>query len=189
MAFALTKKKKAIAVSLFALILVTGGFYGFRSAERTRHPNKFLIPSGYVGWIVIEHGVKGSPPTKREGDYLVYQFPLNGRMKTSSPLELGIEQGNTQDKAYYVASHSLTPISDAWPAKHTASDILIWNWGTGSAIPEDGIPLIEADFIGTKGQHAEAERGPGPKSEEQQARDDALAAQDKAEQAKAAKAK
>ena len=189
MAFALTKKKKAFAVALIVLTLITGVVCGLRSAERTRHPNKFLIPSGYTGWVVIEHGVKGLPPTKREGDYLVYRFPPNGRVKTSSPLELGIEQGNTQDKAYYVAYNSLTPIPDAWPAKHTASDVLFWYWGTGGAIPEDGIPLIEADFIGTESQHTQAERGPGPNSEEEQARDDALAIQDKAEQARAVKAK
>ena len=189
MALALAQKKKAFAVGLLVLILITGVVCGLRSAERTRHPNRFLIPSGYVGWIIIEHGVKGAPPTKREGGYLVYRFPPNGRVKTSSPLELGIEQGKTQDEAYYVASNSLTPIPDAWPAKHTASEVLIWDWGTGGAIPEDGIPLIEADFIGTESQHTQAERGLGPKSEEEQARDDALAVQDKADQARAAKAR
>lgn len=189
MAFALTKKKKAFTVILLALLLITVAVYSLQRSQRTRHPDKFLIPAGYVGWIVIEHGVKGAPLTKREGDYLVYRFPPNGRLKTSSSLELGIEQGNTQDKAYYVASSHLTPIPDSWPAKHIASDVLIWNWGTGGAIPEDGIPLIEADFIGTESQHANAERGPDPKSEEQETRDAALAAQDKAEQDKAAKAK
>ena len=59
----------------------------------------------------------------------------------------------------------------------------------GSALPEERLPLIEYAFIGTESQHTNAERGPDPKSEEEQARDDALAARDKAEQARAAKAK
>lgn len=186
MAFPLTKKKKAFAVSLIVLPLIAVSVYGLQRGERTRHPDKFLIPSGYVGWIIIEHGVKGSPPTKPEGDYLVYRFPASGRIKTSTPVEYGI----AEDKAYYVASNgSLTPIPDAWPAKHTASNVLFWYWGTGGAIPEDGIPLIEANYIGTESQHAQAERGPGPNSEEEQTRDDALEAQDKAEQARAVKAK
>ncbi len=180
MAFVLTKKKKAFAVGFFALILIIVVVYGFWSRERTRHPDKFLIPSGYVGWIVIEHGVKGAPPTKIEGNYLVYRFPASGHMKTSTPIEYGI----AEDKAYYVTSNRLIRIPDSWLAKYTASDVLIWDWGTGGAIPEDGIPLIEYAFIGTQSQYAKASTGPDPKSEKQQTRDDALAAQDRAEQSR-----
>ena len=183
MAFILTKKKKAFDVGLLALILIMGVICGLRSAERTRHPNKFLIPLGYVGWVVIEHSIKGEPPTKVEGNYLVYRFPASGHMKTSTPIEYGI----AEDKAYYVASHHLILIPDAWPAKHTASDVLIWGQGVGSALPEEGIPLIEYAFVGTQSQYAKASTEPDPKSEKQQARDDALAAQDKADQARAAK--
>ncbi len=185
MSFALTKKKKAFAVGLLALLLIIAAFYTLQRSERTRHPNKFLIPAGYTGWVIIEHGVKGAPLTKLEGNYLVYRFPANGRIKTSTPIEYGV----AADKAYYVLPDHLVRIPDAWPAKHTASDVLVWDLGTEGAAPEDGIPLIEFTFIGTEGQHAKADREAGPKSEAEQTRDAALAAQDKAEQAKAAKPK
>ena len=185
----LTRKNLTFTIGLvLALIVITVVFRSLRNGQQTRHPDKFLIPLGYVGWFVIEHGVQGAPPASLEGDYLVHRFPSSGRLKTSSPVELGAEKGNTDDKAYYVDGTRLIRIPNSWPAPHTASDVRIWGRGVYGAIPEQGIPLIEVAFVGTESQYAQASTGPVPKSEKQQARDDALAAQDRAEQ-KASKPK
>jgi hypothetical protein len=77
-------------VSLPVLLggLIYGPFILYLLLHR-RPPSRFLIPSGYKGWVRIEYRVPSAPQLPREGDYLLVQFADDGTLKTSSDLPEG----------------------------------------------------------------------------------------------------
>ena len=136
-----------------------------------RRPDKFLIPNGYSGWVIVEHQVKGAAPIPVKGGYNVYTVPPGGRLKTSTAMA----DGWADDEYDYVTPKGSIRLADDGPGE------MVWAAkSTYGALPEEGIPLIEVAFIGTKSQYDKADAGPSPKSEEQEARDKAFDAQDKA---------
>ena|SRR5579872_2366930 len=54
-----------------------------------RHPARYLIPDGYVGWVEIKFGQADASPLAIENGDLVYRIPENGLLNTSNPLEYG----------------------------------------------------------------------------------------------------
>lgn len=71
-------------------------------------PSRLLVPSGYVGWVLLESGVSGAPPAAEESDANIFKFPNNGRLKTSTS---GPVEGADTAYFYYSADDSLTAIS------------------------------------------------------------------------------
>lgn len=66
-------------------------------AVTARHPTRFLIPAGYVGWITINYGEAGQPPLEMvKGEYLC-RFSKSGALATSSKLE----EGWAEDEYFY----------------------------------------------------------------------------------------
>lgn len=59
------------------------------TAPVQRTPDLFLIPQGYVGWVLIEYDVQGAPPLPQLGSYRVYSVPRDGLLRTSSGLQRG----------------------------------------------------------------------------------------------------
>jgi len=51
-----------------------------------RPPSRFLIPSGYRGWVRIEYRVSNAPQLPRDGEYLLVRLAGDGTLKTSSDL-------------------------------------------------------------------------------------------------------
>ena len=58
-------------------------------APIARHPVRFLIPDGYVGWVEIKYGENSSPSLPIENGAIICRFPLNGLLQTSSRQEEG----------------------------------------------------------------------------------------------------
>jgi hypothetical protein len=47
---------------------------------------RYLIPSGYVGWIRVDYGVREAPALPIDPDgYYVHKLPVSGWLKTSTP--------------------------------------------------------------------------------------------------------
>src|SRR5205814_9601725 len=49
-----------------------------------RPPSRFLIPSGYVGWVRVDYRVATAPPLPREGKYLLVKVARDGSLQTST---------------------------------------------------------------------------------------------------------
>jgi hypothetical protein len=76
-----------------------------------RHPTKFLIPQGYVGWVEIEHG-EGAPPLEMSNGVYICRIPASGILQTSSSLEDGWAK---DEYFYYSEDGSLRALPDtAW---------------------------------------------------------------------------
>lgn len=161
----------ALAVCLLGVLIVV-------SFPKDRRPDKFLVPQGYIGYLIIEHGVKGAAVTPVVNSHNLYRFSSTGRIKTSTPLD----HRWGSDDYYYMTPQGLKHIPDSsQPGQDTASGVMMWDQKSGFA-GGDGFPETEYAFVGTKSQHDKAERGPEPRSEAEETRDKALAAQDKADQ-------
>lgn len=63
-----------------------------------RHPTRYLISAGYVGWVSIEYGVNG-PPLEISNGFYICRIPASGVLTTSSALE----EGWAKDEYFYYA--------------------------------------------------------------------------------------
>ena len=73
---------------------VTAGISG---AVTARHPNRYLVPDGYIGWLEIKYGQKGAGDLPLINGAIVCKFPPSGLLETSSALELG----SARDEYFY----------------------------------------------------------------------------------------
>lgn len=76
-------------LSIAAIIWMTTTFMGC-GAGPTAEPELHLIPQGFIGEVVITHGVADAPPLAYENGARVYRIPANGQLRTSSPANIGI---------------------------------------------------------------------------------------------------
>ena len=63
-----------------------------------RHPDRYLIPEGYVGWVRVDFGISEAPPVALSGGKRIFRFPADGRLRTSSLFEEGWAK---DEYAYY----------------------------------------------------------------------------------------
>ena len=82
---------------IFGIVSLFSAFCFTVACQETRHPDRFLIPEGYVGWVTVIYNVKGAPVLRQEGNYRLYEIPPDGRLVTSS----FIEWGSALDQFYY----------------------------------------------------------------------------------------
>src|SRR5260370_34781901 len=77
-----------------------------------RHPTKFLIPEGYVGWVSVRYGEKDATALEVNNGTRICQIPDVGLLRTSSP----VEKGWAKDKYFYYSQDgSLHALKDtAW---------------------------------------------------------------------------
>ena len=75
-----------------------------------RMPAKIYIPDGYVGWVRIEYGVKGTPEQESHFfEHIEYQrFPSSGLLQTSTPLK----QGAASAAYFSYSGASIKPLSE-----------------------------------------------------------------------------
>jgi hypothetical protein len=65
-----------------------------------RHPARYMIPEGYVGWVEIRFGQANASPLPIDNGDLVYRIPENGLLDTSNPLEFG----SAKDQYFYYSA-------------------------------------------------------------------------------------
>ena len=64
-------------------------------APTIRHPTKFLIPEGYVGWVGVTYGEENAPPLPVENGSFICRIPKTGVLYTSFHQEEGGRKMNT----------------------------------------------------------------------------------------------
>ncbi len=107
------------------------------------HPSRFLVPEGYVGWLLLEYNIKDAEPAPTVGDTKTFQFPRTGMLNTSSP---GPERGAEDQYFYYFPDGSLREISQ----NYAAGKGMIWGQHEGS---RNGVMSHFGFFAGTEEQY------------------------------------
>lgn len=154
------------AAYFVAAVVITGamgwGFFHF-----TRRPDRFLIPDGYVGWVLIEYQIKGAPPLPLEEGRDLYRISNQGRLQTSS----APEEGMASDEYFYVTSKGRKVIKDTgwggggliWAGSTSDGKIGVGN-SQGTRTVQT--PPTQTFFVGTAQQFQKA--GPEPQSRQMQ---------------------
>lgn len=107
------------------------------------HPSRFLVPDGFVGWLLLDYGVKGAELVPTEDGMKIFKFPASGALSTSSA---GPERGAEDKYFYYFADGSLREIA----SDYRNGKGMIWGQHEGTrsgALSQFGF------FIGTEEQY------------------------------------
>lgn len=127
-----TKRKRFLVVATsFAAAL----WWFFLPGER--HPARYVIPEGFVGWVEIKYGRTNAMPLPMDKGTLVYRIPDSGLLETSMPLEYGIAKD--EFISYSKQGSVRTLKSLPWVAGNLI-------WGTNNSQTE------EFFFVGTEEQ-------------------------------------
>jgi hypothetical protein len=116
-------------------------------ASTARHPMRFLIPAGYVGWVHIKYRQSGNPTLEIENGVYVCRFPKSGTLATSSPLE----QGWAKDEyLYYSDSGHLDRLRETgWGAGG-----MVWGGEVRRSTGSNGAEEVEQRiYIGNEEQY------------------------------------
>lgn len=161
------KSRWRLSLALFVASMALSGFMGWAMFRSTRRPDRYLIPQGYVGWVIVEYEVKAAPALQREDGHDLYKIPGAGRLETSSPHE----DGAAHDEYFYIGSKGRRAI----PFTGWGDGGMIW----GSSISDGSIgvgddkgmrtiqtPPTETFFVGTEQQFQKA--GAAPYSKQMQ---------------------
>lgn len=108
-----------------------------------RHPSRFLIPEGYVGWARVEFEVTTAPPLPIEGGEYVVKFPPSGLLRTSS----SEEYGRAKDHYFYYSNNGTRPLPDG-----SDKNGMIWGNINGEGSGVQGKKKYEEFFVGTEQQ-------------------------------------
>ena len=133
-----------------ALLAVAGLVY-FWPWRGRRDPMRYLVPESYVGWVVIQYGVPGSPPLPIRDGAVEVVVPLSGRLATRSEQEYGFALDDWES----VSPAGLrTKLLD--PDAHGGR---IWRWSAGT-LEAPGRPEVHREqfFVGTEGATTSAWR-------------------------------
>jgi hypothetical protein len=140
-------KVRAGAVVVFVLslpLLVGLFFYGpfvLDMFVHRRPPTRFLIPSGFVGWVRIEYRVPNAPPLVREGKYLLARLSRDGNLQTSSDLP----EGWGHDEFLYYSGDARRLLSNAGWCKGG----MVWGEVTGK---DEKAEMVQKFFVGNEDQ-------------------------------------
>lgn len=133
-----------IVLFIISLPLLIGlVFYGPFVADLFLHrrpPSRFLIPSGYVGWVKVEYGVTSAQPLPREGKYLVVRLDKTASAQTSSDLP----EGWSHDQFFYDSREARRPLSNVGWCKGG----MIW----GEVTDSEQSVKVQKFFVGTEDQ-------------------------------------
>jgi hypothetical protein len=132
-----------LATGLWWLTLATGAGISM-GAPIARHPTRFLIPKGYIGWVEIEYGGHAPPLAMANGTYIC-QFPESGSVVTSSLLE----EGWAKDEYFYYSGDGSI---EGLPNTGWGGGGMIWSGSTGHDSSKPGL-FIERFYVGKEDQY------------------------------------
>jgi Family of unknown function (DUF6843) len=92
---------------VFLFLVLLNGCIG---ENQKRTPYRYLIPSGYVGWVEVRFGFAGEPELPIHEGFRIVRFSKEGILKTSSRLE----NGWAKDEYYYYDGEEKKKLSDGY---------------------------------------------------------------------------
>ncbi|MFZ0821660.1 MAG: hypothetical protein WAM91_16465 [Candidatus Acidiferrales bacterium] len=112
-------------------------------AGRNLPSSKFLIPEGFVGWVILEYDLKNADRAPSENGTNIYKFPPSGVLKTSSP---GPQLGAQDQYFLYPSSGAMRPLA----SDYRNGKGLIWGQYEGFV---GGEKRLFGFFIGTEDEY------------------------------------
>lgn len=167
------KAKWKLGIALLIASLLFSGAMIWGMLRSTRRPDRYLIPQGYVGWVIVEYNAKGAPPLPLEEGHDLCKIPRDGRLETSSSLE----DGWASDEFFYISAKGRQVIKrTGW-----GEGGMIWGGSTSDGSvgigTDKGMKTVhtsptETFFVGTEQQFQKA--GPKPHSHQMEKIMDAI---------------
>jgi hypothetical protein len=142
--------------SLSPLILAAGSETRLNiSLQPTHDPallsSEFVVPEAYVGWILLEYGVKDAVSVPIEGNTRVFKFPQDGILITSSS---GPEPRGEKRYLYYSEDGTTTEV----PNDYRHGNRRVWGEYEGFS---GGVLNQFGFFVGTEDQYKLHPHSPG----------------------------
>lgn len=115
---------------------------------------RYILPDGYVGWVVIHFSHPGAPPIELRDKQLVFEIPESGVLYTSSQQEFG------EALDHYVYRDSSGETREL-PQTGWGKGGMVWNESSGT-MQKPGAPddHTEQFFIGKEQQEKAMESLP-----------------------------
>jgi hypothetical protein len=86
--------------TVLSVLVAIGGYWSTRPGGLTNsHLIRYLIPSGYVGWVQVQYGIPTAPPLPREDGGQLIRVPPSGVVQTSDKQVMDW----ASDEYYYVS--------------------------------------------------------------------------------------
>jgi len=120
-----------------------------RSPDQNLEPSQFLIPNGYVGWLLLVYQSIGSPPVPAINGVKVFKFQQSNILKTSSR---GPERGAETTYLYYSDDGSVRNV----PMDYRNRRGMIWGEYEGDI---DGVTCEFGFFVGSEEEYTRAKSG------------------------------
>jgi hypothetical protein len=138
---------------LVATIIVFVVFVACHREPKHAIPAIYEIPEGFTGWVTIEYAVSSAPALPDDRGTRMIRVPASGRLRTSSPQELGIV-----DNQFYFSDGTgkRTPIDDP-EARHGAAPDeaarrhdhpVVLGFETGDTTGSSGRRVFERFYVG-----------------------------------------
>jgi hypothetical protein len=135
-----------IATVLGLPIFIAAAVFGptaFDLVFHRRPPERFLIPSGYTGWVRVDYRQKGAPPLPTENGRRLLKLNAQGMLQTSSDPQ----PGHGDDDFFYYSGDRRTRLSNAGVCKGG----MVWQIET---MADDSTTTPFARFfVGTEDQY------------------------------------
>jgi len=131
-----------LGLPLFIAAVVLGPT-AFDLVFHRRPPERFLIPTGYHGWVRVDFRQKGAPPLPLEDGRLLLKLDEHGTLKTSSDPQTG----HGRDDFFYYSGDRRTPLSNTGVCKGG----MIWQIET--MVDEPTSTPFAHFFVGTEDQY------------------------------------
>jgi|SRR5580658_2924534 hypothetical protein len=142
----MSKARLVVSTVLGLPLLIGGAVFGpaaFDLAFDRRPPERFLIPSGYSGWVRVDFRQKSAPPLPIEDGRRLLKLNAHGILETSSDPQPGY--GN--DDFFYYAGDRRTPLSNAGVCKGGMV------WQAENMVDERTSSPFARFFVGTEDQY------------------------------------
>ena len=142
----MTRAAFIIATVLGLPILIAAAVFGpvaFDLVFHQRPPERFLIPTGYSGWVRVDFRQKGAPPLPIEDGRLLLKLNAQGGLQTSSDPQLG----HGRDDFFFYSGDRRTRLSNAGVCKGG----MVWQVET--MVDDRTSTPFERFFVGTEAQY------------------------------------
>ena len=142
----MTRATFIIAAVLGLPVFIAAAVFGptaFDLVFHRRPPERFLIPTGYSGWVRVDFRQKDAPPLPMEDGRLLLKLNAQGTLQTSSDPQLG----HGRDDFFFYSGERRTPLSNAGVCKGG----MVWQIET--MVDNRTSTPFERFFVGTEGQY------------------------------------
>ena len=140
--------KRAAIVVATAAFLYFAAIYGYYFyLNSLPKESRYLIPDGYVGWIVIHYIDKSSPDIPNYNGVKIYKIPPSGEFRTSyNPTTDQLKEKRYGSEYFYYSESGLKPIPQ---------ELVDWRGNQGKVEDDGKYSTFETRlWVGTQEQYA-----------------------------------